>query len=394
MTKFSRRTLIGGAGVTASAILAAQAAPVLAKTSISTPAPGVDLAPLWEDFCKRLSEAGKVLARPEAPRSTLDQAEGLRYLSRLTRAALDMAVESSDPDFPRLFQLSNETIKIGADNPDNIYFNGVIAGDRDYRIWGHRGEAPYLTFGTKANRYASDGTMVSTGELDAENMKFRPDGTFEIIISQMQKGENWLPSKADSTALLIRQTFMDKKTEKPAMFFIERIGAPAKPRPITQEDITRALSTTAEWVIGTANTFADWSKLFMTKPNEMISDQAFFQRGGGDPNIFYLHAYWTLADDEAWVIESDVPNCRFWNFQLDNWWMESLDYRNVDNVWTNKRKAKLETNGKVKIVVAARDPGYGNWIDTTGHSNGTALLRWVGADSHPIPKCRVVKLRH
>ena len=39
-----------------------------------------------------------------------------------------------------------------------------------------------------------------------------------------------------------------------------------------------------------------------------------------------------------------------------------------------------------------RDPGRGHWIDTTGHRSGTALLRWISAESHPVPRCRVVPL--
>ena len=44
------------------------------------------------------------------------------------------------------------------------------------------------------------------------------------------------------------------------------------------------------------------------------------------------------------------------------------------------------------LVVAEKDPGFGNWIDTTGHTSGTALLRWVGTDHHPLPTCKVVTL--
>jgi hypothetical protein len=354
-----------------------------------------DFSAVWDAFLGRLSEAGQVLADPRAPHNQLDQTEGVRYLARLTRAALEQALESADPDFPRFFQLSNETIKIGADNPDNIYWNAVITGNRDYRVWGNRGDVPYLTFGTKENRYGVDGTMISTGELDAKDMKFSKDGSFEIIISRKKQGKNWLPSTAGSTGLIIRQTFTDKTKERPGAFNIEAIDAPAKPKPITQEDLTRALNHTAAWVTGTAKTFADWSTMFMEHPNQILArDQKFFQRGGGDPNIFYGFGYYTLADDEAWVIETEVPKCRLWNFQLCNWWMESLDYRTIDNVWTNQTKAKLEKDGTLKIVVAKKNPGLGgNWLDSTGHTNGVALLRWVGAKNHPVPKCSVVKMK-
>ncbi|HKT76298.1 MAG TPA: hypothetical protein VJQ78_06170, partial [Sphingobium sp.] len=105
----------------------------------------VRLSGQWRAFCERLAEAGEILDRPAAPGTALDQAEGLRYLSRLTRTALNMLVDSSDPDFPRLFLLCDDAIKIGADNPDNLYQQVVVRGDRDYRIWGKRGTVPYLS---------------------------------------------------------------------------------------------------------------------------------------------------------------------------------------------------------------------------------------------------------
>jgi hypothetical protein len=85
------------------------------------------------------------------------------------------------------------------------------------------------------------------------------------------------------------------------------------------------------------------------------------------------------------------PACRYWNFQVDNWWMESLDYRHL-RVAVNKHEARLDPDGQLTLVVAARDVGAGNWLDTAGHGAGTVLLRWVGASEHPLPVCRVVKL--
>jgi acylphosphatase len=54
--------------------------------------------------------------------------------------------------------------------------------------------------------------------------------------------------------------------------------------------------------------------------------------------------------------------------------------------------AKLNTDGSVTVVIAAKDAGVGNFLDTAGHTSGTILWRWVDAKTHPIPKCRVVKL--
>ena len=87
----------------------------------------------WEQFCERLKAAGQLLARPEVPGFDIDRAEGLRYLSRMTRVALELCFEHSDPDFPTFLNAWNATAKAGADNPDNLYLNSTIKGDREYR---------------------------------------------------------------------------------------------------------------------------------------------------------------------------------------------------------------------------------------------------------------------
>lgn len=287
-----------------------------------------NLQHVWRRFCAELAEAGDVLARPSSPTTALDQAEGLRYLSRLARTALNMLVDSADPDFPRLFMLCDDKIKIGADNPDNIYQQCVVRPDREYRITGRRNSVPYFSIGSKANRYAIDGTMASTGEIEFADMAFEADGSFEIIVSREKKPGNWLPMADDTSLLIVRQTFDDKKTQVPADIFVERIGSgPAVPALLTPDDIERQLLAAAAWTKGTANTFATWSEWFKATPNRFFdADQSVFQKAGGDPNIWYGHFYYDLQPGEALVIETPVPECRMWNLQIDNWWMESLDH--------------------------------------------------------------------
>jgi len=43
-------------------------------------------------------------------------------------------------------------------------------------------------------------------------------------------------------------------------------------------------------------------------------------------------------------------------------------------------------------VVAARDLGFSNWVDTEGHTRGTMGLRWVKAPHDVDPLLRVVPL--
>ena len=70
-------------------------------------------ADVWKDFCHQLEQAGTDVLNWEA--SPMEQAEGLRYLSRLLRISLEMNLENADPAFPYFYQASHETAKIGAD---------------------------------------------------------------------------------------------------------------------------------------------------------------------------------------------------------------------------------------------------------------------------------------
>jgi hypothetical protein len=71
--------------------------------------------------------------------------------------------------------------------------------------------------------------------------------------------------------------------------------------------------------------------------------------------------------------------------------MESLDYR-FHKIHVNKHTARYRPGGSVRIVVAHQDPGCENWVDTAGHAQGTMCFRWIRAEEHPQPQCRVVKV--
>ena len=224
---------------------------------------------------------------------------------------------------------------------------------------------------------------------------WRPTAPSRSSPAPLPQEKNWLPLAPDSTGLVVRQTYLDRTTESPGSWQIERIGDPIERGELDPAFLAKALATAAFSLHGTAALFASWTEMFMTRPNELADfGQEMFQKAGGDPEIFYVHGYWTLEPGQAWVIETDVPDCPYWNFQLDNWWMESLDHER--KITVNKHTAVLDGDGldgdRLTLVVADRDPGWGNWIDTCGHNTGTALLRWLGAEKHPIPDCRVIDL--
>ncbi len=347
----------------------------------------------WAEFCDAMKRAGDQILRPETPADPFNRAEGFRYLSRLVRAGLEWYVEFNDPAFPVLYKPSHETIKIGADNPDNIYEKAVLDGSCDYRVRGTRGTVHYISMATSKGSYAENFRQIETGFLDSNQLALNPDGSFEVILSSTPKPGNWLPTDPDSQSLLIRQTFLDRKNEIPAQISIERLDAGATPAPLTAERFDANLKTAAAFIENTARLFCDWSESYLPRPNELPpGDQALCQAVGGDPNIFYYHSYFDLEPEQFLVIDVPrIPECRSWNLQTDNYWMESLDYR-YHTIHVNKHTAVPRADGSVRILIGARDPGLPNWLDTAGHRNGTLCFRWIGAAEIVHPSARVATL--
>jgi hypothetical protein len=347
----------------------------------------------WADFCDALKRAGDVVLRDGSPTDPFDRAEGFRYLSRLTRVALESYIECANPLAPVLRRPAHETVKIGADNPDNYYQSAAISGQHAYRIWGTRGTVHYLGFGTYAGNYGSSARSGQTGYLEGRDLLVAPDGSVEITVSCDRRPGNWLRMEPDTSSLIVRQTFWDRQTERIADLHIERLGATAPPPPITPEFIDRGFAAASAYVAGTARLFADWAEGFAKQGINQLHplDPAVAAAAHGDPNIFYFHGYWELQPDEALVIETTPPPCEYWNFQLNNHWMESLDYR-YHTIAVNHHGARRRDDGSVRLVVADTNPGADNWIDTAGHRRGTMCWRWIRADAHPQPESRVVKL--
>lgn len=345
----------------------------------------------WDEFCDTLKAAGASLTFPGAPTDPFNQAEGYRYLTRLLRAGLEAFIEHADAQAPILHRVVHETVKMGADNPDNHYMTARINGAWNYRIHGKRNTVKYLGFGTHIGHYGQGRGLPPTGYIEASQLHIEPDGSFEVILSATPQPGNWLPMTLETGTLIVRQTFLDRTTERPADLVIERIDGPNTPTRLDAQRIDEGLKSASTLVAGASLLFAKWARDFQTHSNQLPRfDQDASNKAGGDPNIAYFHSHWALQPDEVLVIEVKPPVCEHWNFQLNNYWMESLDYRYF-RIHTNKHLAHYEADGSVRIIVAHRDPGLPNWINTTGHSCGTMCFRWIRAAQHPQPTTRVLR---
>jgi len=346
----------------------------------------------WSEFCRALDEVGRLVLDPRAPASPLDRAEGYRFLMRLVRYGFEGFLEYNDPRAPRFHRGSHETIKIIHENPDNLYLGARVDGRQRYRVFGRLGTARWMSFNVHAGAFGAGGRGTAEA-LDARALELGPDRRFELFLGGEREGRaNWMPLPPDAGSLIVRQTFADRAAEAPAELAIERLGPQEPPAPLAPEQVGRALAATPALMRALVGMALSWSDdLAQTKNRfaEVMPGAAAIFR---DPDIHFHAAYFELAEDEALVVEARPPRCDYWMFVLSNHWLETLDYTR-HRITLNHHAAKREPDGTVKIVVAGRDPGHPNWLDTAGHARGTLGVRWVGRDvADVVPDARVVKL--
>lgn len=364
----------------------------------------------WASFCDQLKAAGQVVQ--SGPDDELTRAEGLRYLSRIARAGLQTFLEHGDPRVPVLQRVVHETAKMGADNPDNVYLNATLHGDHAYLLRGKRpvpqptvgARAPgqtSLSLSTQVGHYGRGNGMPPVGQLDTTQLTTREDGAFEVILSTtapatLGPGQHHLPIAAELGTLIVRQYRLLPTDVLPELR-LERTGGDGAPAVLSGAYVDDALEQCGALVNGAAMLFSAWAGMFQAHTNELPRfDQEMSNRFGGLKDIAYYHSYWRLAPDEALVIEATPPPCDHWNFQLNNHWMESLDYR-FHRIHLNSATAASRADGTIRLIVAHTDPGLPNWIETVGHAFGTMCFRWVrpalpeGVEP-PIPHTRVVKV--
>jgi hypothetical protein len=287
----------------------------------------------------------------------------------------------------------HETVKMGADNPDNYYMNAPVSGMYEYRILGKRNTVDHISFHTQNGNYGTTGGLAPSGKIDNAGLQVEEDGTFEIFVTKEPRGKNWLKLEDDTTLLMVRQTFSDRSTEIPAELRIQNLSGPTQPGPLTPKQVDEGLKTASLFVGGASLLFTRWARDFKKHANQLPQfDPDKSNAAGGDESIIYYHSYWNIDPGEILLIEVTPPECDAWNFQLNNYWMESLDYCH-HRISINKHSAVYEADGSVRIAVSHEDPGIPNWIETASHREGTMCWRWyrIHPGSRPVqPACRII----
>jgi hypothetical protein len=340
----------------------------------------------WDAFCDELKGASDLIFRDSTPSRDIDRAKGLRLLARNISLGLQFHLENTDADFPELLHYFDPIRKQGGDNADALYVGAPINGVNTYRISGKRGDARYFAVTVLEDGATPWGGAV-VGNLIDDDIAIEDDGSFEITLSPNEQPGNWIKTTPGAWRVTFRQFFADWENEEPMDARIDCLNEVTHNPALTVDAVSRGLQETAAWVRESTLYWADMLDKWQVQPNRFLSyrqldDNFIDATPGGEPLI----CYWKLPIDEVLVVRVTPPIASYWAVEFGNYWWETMDYR-YRLCSTNCHHAVLEESGELILVVSHDDPGVPNWLDPSGHEEGYITLRWIGAESYPIPDC-------
>ena len=333
-----------------------------------------------------------------------DWAEGFRTVTRMASLALEHVVEKGDPAFPVLFQSQNPWSKLIGDNPDTNYYFASLDPQYDYRLWGNKGNAPYvgLTFGTDIFRgTAEEGDTGTRGQAYLDQFACDEAGNLELILSATEKPGNWVKLEPGTAHVAVRETLPDRSKAVPASLQLERITdeRPPELQPEVLAERLDAAGSFLMWIMHAVTSVWELSKENMNvivgaHGRVAVEEQESEVSSHSDTDMYYQTGHWKLEPGEAWVVKILPPpnDYAYWGLVIANPWLESHDALRAVTAVTNETGVKNE-DGSMTVVVSPVDPGVPNWLDCGSRLEGYAILRWILAGEQvPDPDCRVVPL--
>jgi Protein of unknown function (DUF1214) len=304
----------------------------------------------------------------------------------------------TDPKYPELVPYTGQFLNLLGPNPDAVYYMSAIEGSGVYRLFGYRGTVKEVVVQVGAGEFVTRGGGATIGttlaNYDLDDLQLAEDGSFSVILSATRpegyEGDWWhLPENA--TNLPIRQVSYDWINEEDARITIERLDVyPAKPR-MTADEIDATLKQLSKW----AESYIVMSNKIMQSYEDqgLINKLAFIPFGehGGMPTQKYPEGIFELAEDEALILETEIPDeCHYWSFQLTDTRWTSYDWAHRQTS-INGFTGILDTDGKFRAVISSKDPGVPNWLDTLDYKRGVIQGRWKRCTSWPMPEITKVK---
>ncbi|MDP4961850.1 MAG: hypothetical protein NWR02_09820 [Mycobacterium sp.] len=300
----------------------------------------------------------------EAPHieTEADLLEGLQYLAGGIAACTHLAFDY-DRDHPFLQSGTGPFTKMGLDNPDTLYFGTRVQAGREYLVTGTRGTTTDLSFQLLGGEYTDDNVPDSETAFDDRKLDIAADGSFQ-----------WRFTPAANAQLVIREVYNDWSARRGMVAIARADTAGTAPAPLSNELIEKRFAVAGKQLVQRIKTWLQFPQWFyMNIPvNTMVAPRL---TPGGLATQYSSAGHFELSPEESLVITLPVTDAPYLGFQLGSLWYISLDYINHQTS-LNGTQAQADPDDKIRIVVADRDPGVTNWVETLGHRKGFLQFRW------------------
>ena len=328
-----------------------------------------------------------------------DFAEARRVLLHTLIHGLESWLEA-DPARPFFTPFINPHKKMLGDNPDARYFSAVIDDQNSYRIRGNLAGATYTSFTIEFGAGVDGEGIGST--LNDTQFEADADGNYEIVVSPDKVRGNWMRLPKGATSLTTRHYYeREQSINNDRMHHIPieiRNLQRVPPRPAPDDaGIAAGIRRVIHFVRGTTVPMnRDNSPAWVSRtPNQFMppkKDDSHDAITYAARDNVYAMAPWVLGKDQALLIRGRFPRCRFANVVLFNRFLQTLNYEER-TVSLNRAQTRQDADGSFEMVLAHRDPGHPNWLDTEGRPYGIMFWRFQlpEGDIEPL-KTQVVPL--
>jgi hypothetical protein len=375
-----RRELLKGAG-SAAAVAGAVLGPRVALAAGGQP--DSEAAAALEELQRALDQLEADFASPTYRlRTPQDFAEARRMLLHVLLHALETWLEA-DPARPFFRPFIHQHKKLLGDNPDARYFSAVIDDRHRYRIRGNLAGATYTSF-TIELAPGPDGPGVGT-TLNDTQFEADANGDYEIVLSRDRVPGNWMQLPEGASSITTRHYYERRLSINNDRLHTIPIDIgnldPAPPRPVADDaGVATGIRRVAAFLRGNVVAVnAERSPAWVSRePNRFVPpviDDSNKAVGYAAVDNVYAMAPFVLGPDQALVIRGRFPKCRFANLVLWNRFMQTLDYE-TRTISLNRAQTARDAQGNFEMIVAHRDPGRPNWLDTEGRPYGLMFWRF------------------
>lgn len=309
-----------------------------------------------------IAEAERLVAEAPFVESEADLLEGLQYLAGCIAACTHVAFDY-DRDHPFLHSGTGPFTKMGLDNPDTMYFGTRVQPGHEYVVTGRRGTTTDVSFQLLGGEYTDEVVPDSETAFDDRKLDIAADGTFE-----------WRFTPDEPSQLVIREVYNDWSAQRGSFAIARTDTAGTAPDPLSMALIEKRFSVAGKQLVQRVKTWLQFPKWFYDNlpVNTLTAPRL---TPGGLATQYSSVGHYDITPDQAIIITLPVSDAPYLGFQLGSLWYISLDYINHQTS-LNGTQAQADPDGKIRIVVAERNPGVTNWCETLGHSRGYLQFRW------------------